>query len=109
MPRSSHLQKARRLNAAFHLLTLGRSIGDAAEALMQQFGLSRRQAYRYLQQAQKMARPVTVGEPSIPITIKMPADVVAQLRIFAATSDMTIGEIVAHAVRTFLTKVGHHG
>jgi hypothetical protein len=56
-----------------------------------------------------MARPVTIGEPSIPITIKMPADVVAQLRIFAATSDMTIGEIVAHAVRTFLTKVGHHG
>jgi hypothetical protein len=46
---------------------------------------------------------------SIPITIKMPADVVAQLRTFAAASDMTIGETVAHAVRTFLTKVGRHG
>jgi predicted DNA-binding transcriptional regulator YafY len=109
MPRSTHLQRAQRLNAAFNLLARRQSISDAADALMQQFGLSRRQAYRYLQQAQQMDRPIIVGEPSIPITIKVPADVVAQLRAFAATNDMTIGETVAHAVRAFLTKAGRHG
>jgi predicted DNA-binding transcriptional regulator YafY len=109
MPRSTHLQRAQRLNAAFNLLARRQSISDAADALMQQFGLSRRQAYRYLQQAQQMDRPVIIGEPSIPITIKVPADVVAQLRAFAATNDMTIGETVAHAVRAFLTKAGRHG
>jgi predicted DNA-binding transcriptional regulator YafY len=108
MPRSTHLQRSQRLNAAFTLLARTSSIGDAADALMEQFGVSRRQAYRYLQQAQKMSKPAIVGHPSIPITIKMPTDVVAQLRAFAARSDMTIGETVAHAVRAFLSKAGHH-
>lgn len=109
MPRATHAQRAQRLNAALGLLATGQSIGDAVDVLIGQFGLSRRQAYRYLQQAQTMAEPVNVGESNIPMTIKVPADVAAQLRSFAATSGMTIGETVAHAVRAFLTKAGRHG
>lgn len=109
MHRSTHFQRSQRLNAAFTLLARTRSIGDAAEALMEQFGVSRRQAYRYLQQAQKMRKPAIVNQPSIPITIKVPADVVAQLRAFAARSDITIGETVAQAVRAFLSRADHHG
>ena len=109
MPRSTHFQRSQRLNAAFTLLARTPSLGDAVEAFMEQFGVSRRQAYRYLQQAQKMSKPAVIGHPTIPITIKVPADVVAQLRDFAAGSDMTIGETVAHAVRAFLSQAGHHG
>ena len=54
MARSSNTEKTKRLNAAFDLLAQGYALADAAEALAQKFGLSRRQAYRYLQDAQEM-------------------------------------------------------
>jgi hypothetical protein len=52
MTRSSNTDKTHRLNAAFDLLAKGYTLAEAAEILTQQFGLSRRQAYRYLQDAQ---------------------------------------------------------
>lgn len=109
MSRSSRTEMVQRLNAAFHLMARGHTLVDAAVALTKQFGLSRRQAYRYLQQAESMVSPVTVDEPTIPITIKLPATVAAQLRAFAATRDLTIGETVARAVCAFITDVGRHG
>jgi predicted DNA-binding transcriptional regulator YafY len=109
MTRSSRPEKAQRLNAAFQLLAGGHNLVDAAEKLTDRFGLSRRQAYRYLQQAQLMRSPIAVGEPTIPITIKVPADVVAKLRSYAQSSGLTIGETVARAVRAFLIKVARRG
>jgi len=91
------------------LLAQGCPLAEAAEALTQQFGLSRRQAYRYLQEAQAIDAPVLIASPSIPITIKIPADVLQRLRSHAQTSRMTIGEIVAQAVVSFLDKLHRHG
>ena len=109
MTRSSNTDKTHRLNAAFHLLAQGYTLAEAAEALTQQFGLSRRQAYRYLQEAQQIDAPVLVASPSIPITLKIPADVVNRLRSHAQTSGMTIGEIVALAIVSFVDKLHRHG
>ena len=109
MMRSSNTDKTHRLNAAFNLLAQGCPLTAAAEALTQQFGLSRRQAYRYLQEAQEIDAPVLVTSPSIPITIKIPADVVKRLRSHAQASGMTIGEIVAQAIVSFLDKLQRHG
>ena len=69
MTRSSNTDKTHRLNAAFNLLAQGYTLAEAAGALTQQFGLSRRQAYRYLQEAQQIDAPALVASPSIPITI----------------------------------------
>lgn len=109
MTRSSNTDKTHRLNAAFDLLAKGYTLADAAEALTQKFGLSRRQAYRYLQEAQDIDGPILVVSPSIPITIKMQADIVKRLRSHAQTSGMTIGEIVAQAIVSFLDKLHRHG
>lgn len=109
MARSTRTEKAQRLNAAFDLIARGQNLNEAAAALVEEFGLSLRQAYRYLQQAQEIKRPVHVGAPSIPITIKVPADVVMKLRAYARTSGMTIGQTVAHAVLRFLAKARRHG
>jgi len=109
MTRSSNTDKTHRLNAAFDLLAKGYTLADAAEALTQKFGLSRRQAYRYLQEAQDIDGPILVVSPSIPITIKMQADIVKRLRWHAQTSGMTIGEIVAQAIVSFLDKLHRHG
>lgn len=109
MTRSSNTDKTHRLNAAFDLLAKGYTLADAAEALTQKYGLSRRQAYRYLQEAQDIDGPVLVVSPSIPITIKMQADIVKRLRLHAQTSGMTIGDIVAQAIVSFLDKLHRHG
>jgi hypothetical protein len=73
------------------------------------FGLSRRQAYRYLEEAQGIAAPVPVSVPSIPITIKVPEDIAAKLRSYAQSSGLSMGDIVARAVLSFLAKVGWRG
>ena len=109
MARSTRTEKAQRLNAAFDLIARGQNLNAAAEALVEQFGLSLRQAYRYLQQAQEIKRPVQVAAPSIPITIKVPGDVVMKLRAYARASGMTIGQTVARAVLRFLAKARRHG
>jgi len=106
---SSIIDKTHRLNAAFNLLAQGYTLAEAAEALTQQFGLSRRQAYRYLQEAQEIDAPVLVASPSVPITIKIPEDVVIRLRSYAQTSGMTLVEIVAQAIISFLDKLHRHG
>lgn len=109
MARSTHAGRAQRLNAAFDLIASGYSLNEAAEALVEQFNLSRRQAYRYLQEAQSIKRPVEISAPTIPITIKVPGDVVVKLRAYAQASGLTIGETVARAVLRFLAKASRHG
>ena len=109
MARSTRTERAQRVNAAFDLLAQGYSLNEAAEALVVQFDLSLRQAYRYLQEAQSIKRPVEVCAPSIPITIKVPGDVVVKLRAYAQSSGLTIGETVARAVLRFLAQAGRRG
>lgn len=109
MSRSTHPERAQRLNAAFDLLARGYTLAEAASALIGEFGLSRRQAYRYLQEAQEIKAPVPVTALAVPITIKVPEDVVVKLRAYAQTSGLTMGDIVARAVLSFLEKVRRHG
>jgi predicted DNA-binding transcriptional regulator YafY len=109
MTRSTHAQKAERLNAAHGLLARGTSMAEAAAVLSRDLGLSRRQAYRYLQEAQAIGHPVAVTEASVPITLKIPGSVVRDLRTYAATSGLTLGEIVARAIKAYLALAREHG
>ena len=61
MSRSTETQKTERLNAAHGLLARGLSVAEAALLLSRQFTLSRRQAYRYIEAAQTLRRPVRSG------------------------------------------------
>ena len=82
---------------------------EATTELSREFGLSERQAYRYLQAAQSLDHPVMVPAVSIPITLKIPSNIVKELRTHAKTSGLTMGEIVARAVSTFLSSARKHG
>jgi predicted DNA-binding transcriptional regulator YafY len=109
MARSTDAQKSERLNAAHSLLARGTSMTDAVLSLSRQFGLSRRQAYRYLQAAETIGHMVPVVAPSVPITLKMPATIVRDVRAYSASSGLTLSEIVTRAVTAFLTAVRGHG
>lgn len=84
-------------------------MAEAAAVLSRDLGLSRRQAYRYLQEAQAIGHPVAVTEASVPITLKIPGGVVRDLRTYAATSGLTLGEIVARAIKAYLALAREHG
>ena len=109
MVRSTKADKAHRLNAAHRLLGRNMELSEAVQSLTREFGLSRRQAYRYLDQAAELSHPVPVEEASIPITLKLPPSAVRLLRSYASKSGLTLGEIVTRALRTFLSTLRRHG
>jgi hypothetical protein len=109
MSRSTKADKARLLNAAHGLLARNIELPEAAKRLSREFDMSLRQAYRYLEQAAKLGHPVPVEEASVPITLKLPPRTVHMLRSYAASSGLTLGEIVTRALRAFLSAVRRHG
>ena len=109
MVRSTQAQRAERVTAAQELLARGTSMAEAAVALSRDFGLSRRQAYRYLEEAQAVAAPPAIAEASATITLKIPSNMVRELRAYSASSGLTLSEIVRRAISSFLSAARGHG
>jgi predicted DNA-binding transcriptional regulator YafY len=109
MSRSTEAQKAERLNAAHALLAGGRSVAEAALSLSRQFAMSRRQAYRYVEEAQTIGRPVVAAEPTAAVTFKLPPSLVDAVRARAAAEGMTISDMVSRALRAFLGEASGNG
>jgi hypothetical protein len=104
MSRSTGAERAQRLNAAFDLLAQGCALAQATDMLTEAFGLSRRQASRYVQEAQALKRPVPVVSASVAITVKVPEDIAVKLRSHAQTTGSTIGDVVARAVSALIAR-----
>lgn len=106
MTRSTKMQKALNVNAARGLLARGVGVREAAATLVRERGLSLRQAYRYVESARTIKRPLPVDEPSVAATFKIPHDVLTQLRAYAASSGLSLSEIVTGALRRRLISTG---
>lgn len=104
MARSTQAQKAKRLNAAYRLLARQMSLAEAADTLAQENGISLRHAYRYLEQAARLERPLAVAEPAQPITVKIPGDVIRALRTYAAANGLTLSEVVTRAIEAWVAR-----
>ncbi|HEV8399777.1 MAG TPA: hypothetical protein VGQ18_08060 [Gemmatimonadales bacterium] len=102
MPRATKAHKARLLNAAYRLIGQRIDTAEAARQLADQFALSLRQAYRYLEQAAALNAPVAAVEPTVVITFKLPVSMVRALRAYARRSGLTLGQIVTQALAAFL-------
>ena len=104
MSRSTGAERAQRLNAAFDLLAEGCAVAQATDMLTDAFGLSRRQASRYVQEAQTIKRPVPITSASVAITVKVPEEIAATLRSHAQATGTTIGDVVARAVSGLIAR-----
>jgi predicted DNA-binding transcriptional regulator YafY len=102
MSRATKSHKARLLNAAYRLLGPHIDTADAAQKLADKFALSKRQAYRYLEQAAAMSAPVPAVEPTVAITFKLPVSTVRALRAYARRSGLTLGQIITRALAALL-------
>ena len=109
MMRSTDTQKSKRLNVAHGLLARGLSIAEAAVSLSDQFAISRRQAYRYIQEAQSIGGPVPVAESAVAVTFKLAPSLIHAVRARAAADGATISETVSRALTAFLVEFGNHG
>jgi len=109
MPRASDAQKAERLNRARTLLRAHALLPETAERLARDWSVSKRQAYRYLQQAQKLKQPVPVEDAKVSFTVKLSRRLVERLRRYAASAGWTLSEIVSRAVQSVLQRGGGRG
>jgi len=109
MTRSTKAEKAQQLNAARGLLQRQVALPEAVQRLSREFDLSERQAYRYLEEACQLDRPVEVPEATVPITLKLPPRTVELLRKYARNSGLTMGAVVTGALHAFLRTLKRHG
>src|SRR5436189_256199 len=109
MTRSTKAERAQQLNAARGLLQRHVALPEAVQRLSREFDLSERQAYRYLEEASQLDRPVKVPEATVSVTLKLPPRTVELLRKYARSSGLTIGAIVTAAVNAFLRTLKRHG
>jgi predicted DNA-binding transcriptional regulator YafY len=109
MARATEIQKAERLNLARTFLQQHDAWATAAEALARACCISLRQAYRYLEQAQQLKRPIPVGDAKMSFTIKLSRSLIERLRSYAAETGLTLSEIVSRAVLAVLHRGGGRG
>jgi hypothetical protein len=107
MIRSTRVQKAERVKAARLLLAQEIDMAKAAMTLARAYGLSRRQAYRYLELA-RGGPPVRV-ESTVTITLKMPERLARGVRAHARKQGVPMSEVVRQAVHAFLAAVRRDG
>jgi hypothetical protein len=94
---------AARVNAAAELVAAGAEVADAARGLAGRFGISERQARRYVERA-VAGGPVEVPQATTVFTVKLPVQLVARVRAHAAGSGRTISSVVAQALEEFLSR-----
>src|SRR3974390_721418 len=109
MPRASHIQKAERLNLARTLLQRYRHWPEAVQRLARNCSISERQAYRYLEQAQRLKRPVPVGDIKVSFTVKLSRRLVQRLRAHAASPGLPWSELASRAFSAILRRGGGRG
>jgi predicted DNA-binding transcriptional regulator YafY len=109
MARASDARKAERLNLARTLLREHEHLPEAVEHLARDCSISKRQAYRYLEQAQQLKHPVSVGDIKVSFTVKLSRSLVDRLRDYAATTGLTLSEIASRAFSAVLHRGGGRG
>ena len=102
--RADGVELALRVNAAADLVASGMSVAAAARVLAVRFGVSARQARRYVGQA--MAGRVEVPEASVVFTVKLPGSLAGRVRAAARADQATISSVVAAALDAYLSDKG---
>src|SRR5258706_5264085 len=103
--RADDAQFVERVNAAADVIAGGVTAADAAVMLAARFGVSKRQARRYVDRAASTGRR-EAPESSVVFTVKLPASVAERVRGRAASSGVTISALVTQALTEFLAR-GH--
>jgi hypothetical protein len=97
-------QYARRVNAAARLLEDGFEMADAARVIARRYGLSERQARRYVEHASDEGE-IDVPKAKSVFTVNLPNHLIRRVRRVAAASGQTLSAVVAQALEEFLDRM----
>jgi len=86
-----------------------RSTEAILSALIQQDGLSRRQAYRYLLQAQNRLELQPMPQPKAVFTVYLPIKLVQAVRVRCRKRQQPISQVVAQVLQQWLQQNSAHG
>jgi predicted DNA-binding transcriptional regulator YafY len=102
MIRSSKPERAQRINTALALIKSEESLSSAATALARRYGISKRQAYRYVREAELIGKQVPVPDAKLAFTVKLSKNLIKALRRYAKNTGQSLSEIVTQALEAFL-------
>jgi hypothetical protein len=102
MARASLAKRAQLLNMAIRMLQQKLPSHIVLSALMRQCGLSRRQAYRYLSQAQPYRQPLPVPAAKQVFTVNLPRPLIQQVRVRCRREHRVISHLVAQLLEQWL-------
>lgn len=72
--------------------------------LVREYGISKRQAYRYLGEARTRDGPVPIPDRKVAFTVKLSEELIEALRKHARIGGKRLSELVAEALGDFLRK-----
>jgi len=104
MGKSSTSERNRRINTAIELLDQKVSTIQIVVTLKKRYGISQRQAYRYLEKAQRATQNLPIPEAKVVFTVKLPKSLVHRVREFGTTSGHSFSDITTHALESYLSK-----
>jgi len=109
MTKSSNTERAKRINTAITFLKEYGSFAEAAVALSAQYGISKRQAYRYVKEAATADSQIPVPDQKIAFTVKLSQNLTLTLRQYAQFKGLTLSEVVTQALEALLYKGRRRG
>ena len=104
MVKSSNPERAKRINAALEQIKEYGTVARAVAAMVDRYQISKRQAYRYIREAQKIGDKVPIPDSKITFTVKLSPKLIQLTRGYAKASGQTISDIVTRALETYLYK-----
>ncbi|MEA3451263.1 MAG: hypothetical protein U9Q83_05100 [Bacteroidota bacterium] len=102
MKKSSKAERVRRINAALGLIRKYGNQAKAAETLAKEYGISIRQAYRYVNKAGSVDGELPIPDQKVAFTVKLSQSLVATLRQYTSQRGQTLSDAVAQALESFL-------
>ena len=89
---------------AINLLKKSGSLSEAAKTLSSLYGISKRQAYRYVKEAESAGNRIPVPAQKIAFTVKLSENLTQEIRQYARLKGQTISEVVTEALEVLLYK-----
>ncbi len=109
MKKSSKPERIRRVNAALGLIRKYGNQGKVAEALATEYGISIRQAYRYVSEAGSIDGEIPVPDQKVAFTVKLSQKLIVTLRQYTSQKGQTLSDAVTQAIESFLFQRGERG
>lgn len=107
MERSQNSELAKRINQAFTLLQKDKPQPQIVQRLMEKYGVSQIQAYRYIQLAKEINEKMAIPESSVVFTVKLPPTLIRRIKKLSGSKELSISKVVHTALEEFLAKSDH--